>query len=163
VAVSSGISVKKLGVFVDINNLYKSIKRKYGAKLDYKKYYDFLSVVGEVKVAYAYGCQLEDESKDFIACLEAAGFTAKYRTVLTFERNNKMIKVFPSWDCGMTIDILKEADDLDMVVLGSGSDNFVPLLEYLETPVLVCASNVSKVLAEGAYQTIEIPDSLLVR
>jgi uncharacterized LabA/DUF88 family protein len=155
--------MRTLGVFVDVHNLYKNIKRKYGAKLDYKKYFEWLQVIGEVKLAYAYGCQLEDESKEFIACLEAAGFIPKYKTVLTFERQGKTVKVFPSWDCGMTLDIVKAAEDVDMVILGSSSSNFCPLIEHLDKPVVVFAAMIDKGLAADAFEAIEIPNSLMVR
>jgi uncharacterized LabA/DUF88 family protein len=171
VEVFGGIPVKRVGIFVDINDMYQSVRQEHGGKLDYRAYYEFISVLGEIKVALAYGSAFGDESEKFVGALHSIGFKARYRRALKFlvdrpdSDEPKVFRVYPNWDCGLTVDVIKALPDLDMVVLGVSSDNLVPLVKYIQEQgkdAVICANSVSKKLAKAATEVIGVTASLLV-
>ena len=59
--------MKRIGVFVDVSNIYYCIGKKYEyRKLDYRKYLDFITDLGELVKVIAYGSQMSNEAAGFI-------------------------------------------------------------------------------------------------
>lgn len=121
----------KVGVYADINNLYKTTKLEHSKKLDYEKYLDFVKTFGDVTLAKAYGAQVNSEGDKFIAYLEKIGFDVTYRKVDVIDINGRKAKIPPIWDCQITMEVLADADELDYIFLGVSSKNFLPLVNYL--------------------------------
>ena len=148
--------MKRLGIFLDTGNLYYCIGKKFEKrKLDYRKYLDYLADLGEATRATAYGCQLNSEAVGFMHCLKQIGLQTKWKTVKNHKAN---------WDVGMAIDIVRMADRIDSVILGTSNPNLVPVVEYitqLGIDVIVVACGISKELKEAATDFIEIPESML--
>ena len=159
---------KKIGIFIDISNLYYSVRNKYGnRKLDYKKFYDFIgnkeSGVGEVTLATAYGAQLNEEAKPFINCLRAIGFQPKYKQIKVYN-NSGHVKSKGNCDIDIVVDVVKAIANLDVVVLGSADSDFLPLVKWVQDQgksVIIIACGISKELRENCIQTIEIPESMI--
>lgn len=150
---------KRLGVFLDVNNLYYCIGKQYNRrKLDYEKYLNFLRDLGELQTAIAYGTQVNNQARGFIHCLRQTGFQTKFKSIRsTGERQ-------PNWDVGIVIDVVNMADRLDLVVLGSSNRELAPVVAWCMDrgiDVIVVACGIPKELKNKATSFIEIPESLL--
>lgn len=70
----------RIGVFVDVSNLYYCLMKKYnGGKLNYHKYYDSIDRNGQIVRAIAYGAQINNQANNFLDCIKDIGFTIKYK------------------------------------------------------------------------------------
>ena len=158
--------MKRIGVFVDVSNLYYCIHKKYkGRKLDYRKYLAFIKDLGDMQVAIAYGSQMNNQASAFVYCLKAIGFNTKFKSPKTYVNLGETgIRRKADWDVGIAIDIVKMIDRLDMVILGSGDGDMLPVVEWAMdkgVDVVVLASGISRDLKDKATKFIEIPESLL--
>jgi len=146
--------MKRVGIFVDISNLYHTISRRYGGrKLDYGKLYDFIGDFGDVMQAIAYGSQAKGPATRFITALKEVGFSPKYREERSF-----------NWNVGIAMDIVNMADRLDMVVLCSANGALEPVVTWCRSKgidVVVFGCGIANALTEEATESIEIPESLL--
>ena len=147
---------KRVGVFIDANNLYYFLRRKYrDRKLDYKAYLQFVEDLGEITQSIVYGCQHPKDASPFISSLKHIGFETNFF-------GNKM---FPINCCGrMAVDILTHVTDYDTIIIGSNDVNLLSLIKYLTEQgikVILFASNIGKVWSDIVENTIEIPESLL--
>lgn len=156
--------MKRIGLFIDVSNIYYCIGMKYSErKLDYSAYYQYVAELGELAVAFAYGAQLENEASGFIHCLREAGYTPKYKVPKTYRSDGK-IKRKADWDVGIAMDIVQTVDRLDMVLLGSADGDLCPVVEWVQKRgimVIVLACGISRELRNLADKAIEIPESLL--
>jgi len=120
---------QRVGVFVDVQNLYYSAKNLYHAKVDFGKV--LKEAVGPRKliraIAYVIQAQLPEEKK-FFAALSSQGFEVKMKDLQVFITGDKK----GDWDVGLTIDAIKIAPQLDVVVFVSGDGDYVPVIEYLK-------------------------------
>jgi len=152
--------MKRIGLFLEVSNLYHTLNKRYSKKLNYKRYYDFVSDLGDIQQAIAYGAQVKSEATGFMICLREAGFLPKYKEPKEFHDGTKKA----NWDVGMVIDIIQMIDRLDMVVLGSADGDFAPMVTYVQgrgLQVVILACNISHELREVATKCMEIPESLL--
>lgn len=149
--------MKRVGIFVDVNDIYFHVSRQYrNRKLSYARYRNFVADFGEVIQAVAYGSQLSNEAAGFIRALKKANFQTKYKTA---EKGYDA-----DWNVGITIDIVQMAPRLDIVVLGSCDNNLEPLVSWCVRQgisVYVIACNTGAALKASATECIEIPESLL--
>lgn len=152
------------GIFVDTTNLYRTVHKKFRRKLCYDRYRDHVNeVFGETDVNVAYVMQIATEAKGFIGCLRAAGFITKSKRPLTFRVGDREIKRC-NWHVELLIDIFRNIEDLDRVIIGSSDSELLPLVNYLEEldiEVIIMATNVPKRLAEAASSVHEITEELL--
>ena len=149
---------RKIGIFVDVSNIYYCINKKFGTsnKLDYKKFYDYVKSFGEIQQATAYGLQSRHQAIPFIACLKDTGFNTKYMEPDAKKRN--------SWNVGIAIDIVQSIDKLDMIILSSSDNNLQPAVSWAlnkGVDVIVLATGISRELKDSASRFIEIPESML--
>lgn len=120
---------QRVGVFIDVQNLYYSAKNLHGKKVN------FGNIVKEAvagrKLIRAIAYVVSTESKD-----EQPFFDALYG--LGIETREKDLQIFYSgskkadWDVGLTVDAIRLAPSLDAVVLVSGDGDYIPLVEYLQ-------------------------------
>jgi len=156
--------MKKVGLYMDVSNLYYCIRNKYQSKLDYKKFYDFCAGYGEIKRAVAYGAQINNQADAFIACLHKAGFETSYKTPKTYNKGTKLQQSKADQDVNITVDIITDSVGLDLVILGSADGDFAPLVEYLINngkQVVIMGTGISHELAL-ATQVIEIPQMVVI-
>ena len=98
--------MKRIGVFADVSNLYYCIGKKYTErKLDYQKYWEFITALGDIQQAIAYGAQIGSEAANFIYCLKQIGFQTRYKSPKSYN-NQANFKRKADWDVGIAIDMV---------------------------------------------------------
>ena len=126
---TAGPTVKKIAVFVDVQNIYYTTRQAYGRQFDYRKLMKRISTGGEVVSATAYAIHRNDEKQlKFQNALKQMGFTVKLKPYI--QRSDGSAK--GDWDVGIAIDVLETAKDVDTVVLLSGDGDFDLLLEKIK-------------------------------
>jgi uncharacterized LabA/DUF88 family protein len=151
--------MKRLGIYVDVSNLYYCIRKIYGGKLDYSLLLDFIRDLGEIVLVKAYGAQIKRGAYNFIKKLEALGIKVNYKQPKQYANVRKA-----DWDVGIAVDMIKDYKNLDLIVLCSADGDMVPVIEYLQSlgvKVIIVAVNISHDLRKVAHKCIEIPKSLL--
>jgi uncharacterized LabA/DUF88 family protein len=121
---------QRVGVLVDIQNLYYSAKALYGKKVNFQKVLE--EAVGDRKLirAIAYGIKtLEGQEEKFFEALEKQGFEVKTKDLQIFPGGTKK----GDWDVGITVDAIKLSNSLDVIVLVSGDGDYIPLVQYLQS------------------------------
>lgn len=119
---------QRVGVFVDVQNLYYSAKNLYKAKVDFGAILK-TAVAGRQLIralAYVVKAQNLDEQR-FFEALNKQGFEVKMKDLQVFYGGHKK----GDWDIGIAIDIIRFMNKLDVVILVTGDGDFVPLVEYL--------------------------------
>jgi uncharacterized LabA/DUF88 family protein len=120
--------MKKIAVFVDVQNIYYTTRQAYGRKFNYRKLWQRLSADGEIVSAIAYATDRGDEKQTkFQNALRQIGFTVKLKPFI--QRSDGSAK--GDWDVGITIDVMEAARDVDTVVLLSGDGDFDLLLKKI--------------------------------
>ena len=124
----------RVGVFVDVQNMYHSAKNLYGARVNFKELLRIAVAGRELVRAVAYVIKSDtEEEKAFFDALEKAGLELK----------SKDLQIFPGgvkkgdWDVGLAIDAISLSKQLDVVVIVSGDGDFEPLVEYLRFSGLI--------------------------
>jgi len=125
----AGPTVKKIAVFVDVQNIYYTTRQAYGRQFDYRKLMQRIRTEGEIVSATAYAIHRGDEKQlKFQNTLKQIGFTVKLKPYI--QRSDGSAK--GDWDVGIAIDVLEAAKDVDTVVLLSGDGDFDLLLEKIK-------------------------------
>ena len=120
--------MKKIAVFVDVQNIYYTTRDTYARQFDYRKFWERLSQQGEIIIANAYAIQRDDDrQKKFQDALRHIGFRIKLKPYI--QRSDGSAK--GDWDVGITIDVMQAARDVDTVVLLSGDGDFDLLLDKI--------------------------------
>lgn len=118
---------QRIGVFVDVQNLYYSAKALYGKKVNFTKILEQAVSGRQLVRAIAYTIQAEmPEEQTFFDALENIGFEVKKKELQTFVSGQKK----GDWDVGVAVDVLKMAPKLDAIVLCSGDGDYVDLLHH---------------------------------
>lgn len=120
---------QRVGVFVDVQNLYYTARNVYNARVNFTTI--LKDAVGERPLvrAIAYGIKADmPEEQTFFDALGKAGFEVKLKELQSFYGGAKK----GDWDVGIVMDIIKLIPKLDVVVLASGDGDYIPLLEYLQ-------------------------------
>ncbi|MCX6806841.1 MAG: NYN domain-containing protein [Candidatus Berkelbacteria bacterium] len=120
---------QRVGVFVDVQNLYYSAKNLHNCYVNFAAI--LKTAVGQRQLirAVAYGVRANlPKQEGFFKALEEAGFETKIKDLQTFPGGMQK----GNWDAGMVVDILRLAPKLDVVVIVSGDGDFVDLIEYLQ-------------------------------
>jgi uncharacterized LabA/DUF88 family protein len=121
---------QRVGIFIDIQNLYHSSKHLYSARVNYRELLKELSAGRPLIRAIGYVVKSET------ALGEASFFEALTKTGI--ELRSKDLQIFPGgmkkadWDVGMAVDAIRMANFLDVVILVTGDGDFVPLVDYLK-------------------------------
>jgi uncharacterized LabA/DUF88 family protein len=128
--------VKKIALFVDVQNIYYTTRDTYGRQFNYRKLWQKLSAGGEIISATAYAIDRNDEGQlKFQDALKQIGFTVKLKPYI--QRSDGSAK--GDWDVGITIDVLEAVRNVDTVVLLSGDGDFDLLLEKIKKDYNVTA------------------------
>ncbi len=137
---------QRVGIFIDIQNLYHSAKHLYSARVNYRELIKELTAgrpliraIGYVvKSETALGETSRHEGAKVASspATEAAFFEALTKTGI--ELRIKDLQIFPGgmkkadWDVGMAVDAIRMANFLDVVILVTGDGDFLPLVDYLK-------------------------------
>ncbi len=157
--------VKKIAVFVDVQNIYYTTRDAYGRQFDYRKLWQRLSAEGEIVTAFAYATHRGDEKQyKFQNALKQIGFTVKLKPFI--QRSDGSAK--GDWDVGIAIDVMEAARGVDTVVLLSGDGDFDLLLDKITKDYAVSAevygvpSFTAKSLIDSASVYHRIDEDLLL-
>lgn len=129
--------MKKIGLFVDVQNIYYTTRDTYGRQFNYRELWRRISQEGEIVIANAYAIHRGDERQlKFQNALKDIGFTVKLKPYI--QRRDGSAK--GDWDVGITIDVLEAVrKKLDTVILLSGDGDFDLLLEKVKISYAVTA------------------------
>ena len=159
------ISAEKIGVFVDVQNIYYTTRDAFGKSFNYRTLWQVLSLKGKIVIANAYATDRGDESqKKFQSALRHIGFSVRLKPYI--QRADGSAK--GDWDVGITIDVLQSSPSLDKIFLLSGDGDFDLLVETVQTkhnvPVEVYGvpSLTADALQEAASCFHPITESLLI-
>lgn len=120
----------RVGVFVDAQNIYMSVKAAFGdGKINYRALRDFVTREGTITkvTVFTFYDQNNEGQVGFLNALALMG----YRVV------TKPLKQLPdgtykaNMDMEMAIEVLSSAPYLDEVLLVTGDGDFVPLVDQL--------------------------------
>jgi uncharacterized LabA/DUF88 family protein len=159
---TSSYSNQRVGIFVDVQNLYHSAKNLYHGRVNYTELMKHL--VGERQLirAMAYVVKSEGVEPQHGARItappvrpirriaadengnagngdlssEAAFFEALEKAGL--ELRMKDLQIYAGgmkkadWDVGMAVDAIRMSEFLDVIVLVTGDGDFIPLVDYLK-------------------------------
>jgi uncharacterized LabA/DUF88 family protein len=121
--------MKKIAIFVDVQNIYYTTRDAYGRQFNYRNFWKRINTQGEIVVANAYAIHRgDDKQQKFQDALKHIGFTVKLKPYI--QRSDGSAK--GDWDVGITIDVLETAKDVDTVILLSGDGDFDLLLEKIK-------------------------------
>jgi len=122
-------SNERIGIFVDVQNIYYGARDSFKSKIDFKKL--LTNVLRERKLvsANAYIIESNVNSKGFVSCLKQLGYDLKSKELRT--RSDGSAK--GNTDIELAIDVLNIKDKVDTVCLISGDGDFVPLVEFLKS------------------------------
>lgn len=118
--------MSRLAVFVDVQNIYYTVRQAYRRHFDYAAFWAELEARGEIVVAFAYAVDRGDaRQQQFQQILRDIGFEVKLKPFI--QRRDGSAK--GDWDVGITIDVLERAPGVDTIVLASGDGDFDLLLD----------------------------------
>jgi len=152
---------QRVGVFMDVQNMYHSAKNIYQARVNFREILK-TAVAGRKlirAIAYVVTTEAGDE-KAFLEALTKAGIEVKSKDLQIFPGGMKKA----DWDVGMAVDTIKLSEKLDCVVLVTGDGDFVPLIEYLQAngqqvEVIAFEKSASNKLKEATDDFIDLGKS----
>lgn len=152
-------SSNRVGVFVDMQNMYHSAKNLYGARVNFAELVRLAVQDRQIVRALVYvvkGGESAEEQKFFDA-LEKSGLELKMKDLQVFAGGAKKA----DWDVGMAVDVIAMAKQLDVAVLVTGDGDFVPLVEFLKhngliVEVVSFGRSTSLKLKEAAHNFIDL-------
>lgn len=120
--------MKKVSIFVDVQNIYYTTRQKFGQNFDYNKFWELVLADRQLVKATAYAIDRGDEKQQqFQNILRGIGFEVKLKPYIS--RSDGSHK--GDWDVGIAIDVLEQAADCDEIVLASGDGDFDLLLQRI--------------------------------
>jgi len=148
--------------------MYHSAKNLYGKKVNFAEI--LKAAVSERKLirAFAYVVRTKTgEEKPFFEALSKLGLETRVRDLQEFYGGMKKA----DWDVGITIDAVKTASGVDVIVLVSGDGDFIQLVEYLKNQgkraeVIAFGKSTSSRLREIADEFIDLgetPEKFLLK
>lgn len=157
--------MKKVALFVDVQNVYYTTRQAYQRHFDYYAFWQRVTDQRQVIGAFAYAIDRGDaKQRAFQNILQNIGFEVKTKPYI--QRSDGSAK--GDWDVGITLDVMEYAPDVDVVVLVSGDGDFDLLVnkvrqrlgktvEVYGVPALSATS-----LIQAASQFNAIDESLLL-
>ena len=121
---------QRVGVFVDVANMYHSAQKLHGTNVDFAQVLKTAVADRQLVRAVAYAIKAEtSEEEKFFTALEQQGYETRIKELQTFIGGHKK----GDWDLGLAIDAIRMAPKLDAVVLVSGDGDYIPLVEHLKS------------------------------
>ncbi len=146
-------SNQRVGIFVDVQNLYHSAKNLYQGRVNYAELIKHLVAGRQLIRAMAYVVKSEgvepqrgyegvrppaarpaqaeggiSSEASFFEALEKAGLELRMKDLQIYAGGMKKA----DWDVGMAVDAIRMSSFLDVIVLVTGDGDFLPLIDYLK-------------------------------
>lgn len=123
---------QRVGVFIDVQNMYYSAKQMYGAKVNFKEILKEAVKGRNLVRAIAYVIKADiKEEQGFFEALKNIGFEVKSKDLQIFYGGQKK----GDWDIGIAMDTIELAHKLDTIILVSGDGDFAPLVQHLKRAI----------------------------
>lgn len=121
-------SPAKISLFIDVQNIYYTCRDKYQQQFNYRALWKQVGQRGKIINAFAYATEnnkmVDKKQQSFQKALQHIGFTLKLKPYI--QRADGSAK--GDWDVGITIDVLEQAEQSDIIILASGDGDFDLLL-----------------------------------
>ena len=165
---ASAHPAQRVGIFLDVQNVYHSAKNLYSARVNFTELVRTLVMDRPLIRAMAYVVKSDTAlgEESFFEALKKSGFELRLKDLQVYPGGAKKA----DWDVGMAVDGIWMGGSLDVGILVTGDGDFVPLVEYLkwgrgkEVEVAAFSRTTSSRLKEVADRFIEmenIPKILL--
>ncbi len=149
-------SNQRVGIFVDVQNLYHSAKNLYHGRVNYSELIKYL--VGDRQLIRALAYVVKSEGVEpyhrptgerrvvpqpvlrpdgehalsseaaFFEALEKAGLELRLKDIQIYADGYKKA----DWDVGMAVDAIRMSSFLDVIILVTGDGDHLPLIDYLK-------------------------------
>src|SRR3989338_2712991 len=120
---------QRVGVFIDVQNMYYSAKNLFGSKVNFGNIVTEATAGRKLVRAIAYVVSTESkEEQPFFYALYNLGIETKEKPLQIFYGGEKKA----DWDVGIAVDCIRLAPMVDAIVIVSGDGDYVPLVEYLK-------------------------------
>lgn len=113
--------------FIDSQNLYLSLKKELGWKLDFRKFRVYLKEKFKVEKAYIF-IGFMDTNKDLYKNLQEYGYILIFKPTLTYKDGTTK----GNCDAELVLQAMIEFQNYEKVVLVSGDGDFYCLADYLK-------------------------------
>lgn len=121
---------QRVGIFIDVQNLYHSAKNLYHGRVNYGELITHL--VGDRQLirsmAYVVKSDTAAGEASFFEALEKAGLELRMKDLQVYADGLKKA----DWDVGMAVDAIRMSSFLDVIILVTGDGDFLPLVDYLK-------------------------------
>lgn len=120
---------QRVGVFIDTQNMYYSARYLFKRKVDFKHIVEDATSDRKLIRAMAYVIKTKGaEEQPFFDALEKSGIELRAKDLIEYASGHKK----GDWDVGLTIDVVRMLDMLDVVVLVSGDGDYGPLIQFAQ-------------------------------
>lgn len=151
---------QRVGVFVDVQNMYYSAKNLYNSKVDFQKLLDAAVMNRKLIRASAYVIKADTPDEgNFFEALRKIGYEVEIKELKEFYGGEKK----GDWDLGMTVDMIQQAKKLDTIVLVTGDGDFAVLVDHLKSmgcrvEVMSFGRSSAKEIRESATNFIDMDE-----
>lgn len=149
---------QRVGVFVDVQNMYYSAKSLHGRKINFANILRTAAAGRKLIRAIAYVIKADERDKEhFYEGLEKIGYEIRAKELQIFYGGAKK----GDWDVGIAMDVMRLVAKLDVIVLVSGDGDFQDLLEHAKalgcrTEVIAFGKSCSSRLKEAAHLIVDM-------
>ena len=159
---------QRIGIFIDIQNIYHSAKNLYQARVNFEQLVKYVAAGRPTIRTIAYVVKSEGivphehtagrGEELFFDALRNAGIELRLKDLQVYSGGAKKA----DWDVGLAVDAIRRSGSLDAVILITGDGDFVPLVEYLkwgtgkQVEVAAFSRTTSARLKEVADKFVEI-------
>ena len=121
---------QRVGIFIDVQNIYHSAKNLYGSRVNFEELIETLIGKRELIRAFAYVVKSETAlgEESFFEALKKTGLELRVKDLQIYPGGMKKA----DWDVGIAVDAIRLAEVLDVVILVTGDGDFTPLVDYLK-------------------------------
>jgi len=120
---------QRVGVLVDVANMYHSAKNLYKKNVNFKEVLKEAVAGRKLIRATAYAIKTESGAEtNFFEALSQQGFEVKMKDLQIFAGGAKKA----DWDVGISIDAIKLSEKLDVIILVTGDGDYLPLMNYIQ-------------------------------
>ena len=152
---------QKVGVLIDVQNLYHSARNLYGARVNFREILKLAVSQRNLIRAFAYVVRTKTgEEKPFFDALVKLGIETRVKDLQEYFDGMKKA----DWDVGLAVDAIKISSNIDTVVIVSGDGDFIPLVEYLKNQgkrveIIAFSRSASAHLKEVADEFLDLSQS----
>lgn len=151
---------QRVAILVDVQNLYYSAKNLYDSRINFKELL-IAATQGRQLVranAYVIRTDIYQKEQEFFDALNKSGFDIKEKDLQIFAGGQKK----GDWDVGIAMDMIRQAQKCDAIVLMSGDGDYIPVVNYVQqtfgvtVEVMSFGRSSSKALLEEADEFVDI-------